>query len=183
MTTTEIQRVAMAMVDSGLPFEFGLQVVAVARETDAILELASMWEAETDAAERDETIVALQRLLDDYEQPVRAGQGLADEAEADVWADQIAKWKLRLRGRVDAAGGVSAVARLANMPQPSLSRILHDFSVPRHATLVKLAQVLGVTVHALRPPRSKRDRAHRPPSELSDYQSDLPAADVRVGRA
>ncbi|MBM4252024.1 MAG: helix-turn-helix transcriptional regulator [Deltaproteobacteria bacterium] len=50
----------------------------------------------------------------------------------------------RLNDMIDRHGGVSKVARKVVTPQPSLSRLLNSASMPRHVTMYKIANALGL---------------------------------------
>ena len=54
-------------------------------------------------------------------------------------------FKTKLRDVVDKNGGVSDVARLTGIPQPSLSRMLNSPSMPRRTTLYRIANALGLS--------------------------------------
>ena len=154
MNVSELKRVGIEMAASGLPYEFVLRAVILSQDYEGIAGLLRMWAATEDANERDETVVAIQELIDDVEDAPRA---VAVPARQDVDALIAARvtWKRQLRGRIEAAGGVVAVAKRAGIPQPSLSRLLGDVSAPRAGTLVRLAEALGVTVAELAGPRGR----------------------------
>jgi DNA-binding phage protein len=52
--------------------------------------------------------------------------------------------KAKLRKLIDQHGGVSAVAKLTGIPQPSLSRMLNSGSIPRRSTLYRIANALDL---------------------------------------
>ncbi|MBI4821796.1 MAG: helix-turn-helix transcriptional regulator [Deltaproteobacteria bacterium] len=57
---------------------------------------------------------------------------------------QVLAHKQKLRDLIDRHGGVTQVARLCGIPQPSLSRMLNSASMPRRSTLYRIANALKV---------------------------------------
>ncbi|MCB9764719.1 MAG: hypothetical protein H6739_33395 [Alphaproteobacteria bacterium] len=148
---------AWRMVDSGVPLAFVKELMALVEASPAIQGLIRMWDQEPDAQERAETLVALQELVEDnaHEPGARSAERLDDD---DALLAERMAWKAHLRRLVDAHGGVSAVARRAGLPQPSLSRMLSTPSEPRAKTLMRLAAAMGVEVGALHPTEDEPEK-------------------------
>ena len=72
MNVSELKRVGIEMAASGLPYEFVLRAVILSQDYEGIAGLLRMWAATEDANERDETVVAIQELIDDVEDAPRA---------------------------------------------------------------------------------------------------------------
>lgn len=144
--TSEIGAIAVRMLVAGLPETFVLRVVALARESEGVEDMLHLWdEAES---ERDTILAELQAALDDREpsSPPLAVESV-DDAE-QVLAERQ-RQKAHIRALIEQRGGVSRVAELAGVPQPSLSRFLNTPSEPRPATLYRLARAMGLSVAAL----------------------------------
>lgn len=96
--------------------------------------------------ERGEAIADIQDLIDDHREapavPFQKPKIRFDELDRVVQG--IVAGKERLRAIIDRHGGVSAVARKTGIPQPSLSRMLSDGSMPRRTTLYKIAEALDL---------------------------------------
>lgn len=68
--------------------------------------------------------------------------------------DNIRAFKDQLRKLVDAKGGVSQVAQLMNITQPSLSRMLNSESPIRRNYLNKLLEILEVDASSITVPKT-----------------------------
>lgn len=136
--------IAQAMVKIDLPVEFIINLLnLIAQDHRSVYELMALWqEAETDK-DRNEAIADLQEVLDDLEHsgPKRQIQYIPYEQLKTV-ADRVVEYKQKLRDIIDRHGGVSKVAELSGIPQPSLSRMLNSASMPRRTTLYKIAIAL-----------------------------------------
>ena len=145
----ELMHIAVAMRDAALPVEFIADSVKAAYANEGVRELMFLW-AKSDAEERDAICADIQDLLDDMkEAPARQSlprtkPRMSFDDFDDVLA-QVKAHKARLRELIDRQGGVSEVARKTGIPQPSLSRMLNSGSMPRRATLCKIAHALGLS--------------------------------------
>lgn len=149
-TPEEAMRLAsimLAMRDAGCDLDFVHRASELARSDQGVFDLMAMWVDATDAAEREEIIADIQESLDDYaDAPAEQLQKpYVDYDRLPEVAAQVVAQKARLRRLIDQHGGVSAVARLCGIPQPSLSRMLNSASIPRRSTLYKIANALDLS--------------------------------------
>jgi DNA-binding phage protein len=136
------------MKEAALPDEFIAESVRAAYANEGVRELMFLW-AQSDAEERDAICADIQDLLDDMEEaPVRQAtprkRPRVSFDDLDEVLTQVKAHKERLRNLIDKHGGVSEVARKSGIPQPSLSRMLNSGSMPRRATLYRIANALGL---------------------------------------
>ncbi|NOY90817.1 MAG: helix-turn-helix transcriptional regulator [Deltaproteobacteria bacterium] len=137
--------IGVKMVDTGLPTSFVLRVLELARESEGIDDLLQLWADAPDTAERQAVEAELGATIDDRDGG--AGDFVIDSTDAaGELLEQRRRFKARLRRLIAERGGVSAVARRAEMPQPSLSRLLNSMSEPRSSTLHRLADAMDLTV-------------------------------------
>lgn len=142
----ELAAIVTKMAKAGIDSEFIVKAEAIARTDQGAFDLMSLW-LESKGAERDEILADLQDTVDDY---ADAPQAIVEKPyvrfdELDGIANQVAAAKEKLRKIIDQHGGVSAVARLTKIPQPSLSRMLNGVSIPRRSTLYKIAKALHLS--------------------------------------
>jgi DNA-binding phage protein len=141
--------IALRMHAEGLPDEFVAAAVRAVDANEGVRTLMLLW-SEAAAEERDAICADIQDLLDDLEAapisrvPPAARPRISFDDFDDVLAG-VKAHKQRLRDLIDKHGGVSEVARRSGIPQPSLSRMLNSGSMPRRATLYKIANALGLS--------------------------------------
>lgn len=136
------------MRDAGVDPAFILEAQDLARTDQGVFDLMELWAELPDGdPERNECIADIQDLIEDDrdapDQPLQKPKIRYDELDRVV--ESIVAGKERLRVIIDKHGGVSAVARKAGIPQPSLSRMLSDGSMPRRTTLYKIAEALDLS--------------------------------------
>ena len=155
-TTTSEQKlqlysVAINMQRTGLSAEFIAGTIEAASESEGLFDLVMLWAEAADQADRDETLADIAELLDERaERPQRSVEKpkLNFNSLEDV-GSRVMAFKQQLRARVDAAGGISRLAELTGMPQPSLSRFFNTASMPRKTTLYRIARALGLEESAI----------------------------------
>lgn len=144
----ELNSIAYCMIEAGVPASAVVEMRKLADVSEGVQELMAMWAVEREPGEQEATIEALYELLQDqHPGPSSQSSKWADSDDA-LMAD-LRDWKEHLRDLVQTHGGVTAVARRAEIPQPSLSRMLNSLAEPRPATLQKLADALGMSVERL----------------------------------
>ena len=153
----DIERIAVAMTVAKLPLEFVLRVVNLATEIEGIADLMALWHEATCRQDRARYEADLYEALEDF-QPKGQQEPVDSMRSTDRVYAQRKAFKEHLRQLVEEHGGVSEVARQAEMPQPSLSRLLNSMSQPRPFTLTRLAQAMGLPVAALRPSQGRREK-------------------------
>lgn len=145
--TTDLFEIAQAMRVAGLGDRFAARALHVAQEYRGVAELMQLWvESEDDPAERDETVADLQELLDDIGNPVvRQKERWVRFDDLDRVAADIMAFKDALRIEVEKRSSLTELAEKTGMPLPSLSRFFSQPSMPRRATLLKIADALELT--------------------------------------
>lgn len=138
--------IVKSMKGQGLPEPFLVAVLDYVRNNRGIYELMVLWQEAEDPADRDETIADLQELLEDLEgrpaRPVMKPYIAFDQL--DEVGQRVLAYKRKLREIIDRHGGVTKVAELSGIPQPSLSRMLNSASMPRRTTLYRIANALQI---------------------------------------
>ena len=155
-TTTDDQKVelwaiASAMRAAGLSASFITAAIRRAEEYEGTFDLLALWRDSSDdtegQAEREQIIADIQELLDEGDEagghPLERPHIRFDELKSI--AEKVAAFKLELRKKVDAWGGVAKLARAAGIPQPSLRRFFSSASMPRRTTLYKIARTIGLS--------------------------------------
>lgn len=147
-TPEQVMALASIMVEmgaAGLDQEFIVTASELARTDQGVFDLMALWKG-SNPEERDEIVADIQESVDDYQDapqsPVKKPYIDFDKL-GDVAAEVLVK-KEKLRDIIDQHGGVSAVAKKAGIPQPSLSRMLNSPSMPRKSTLYRIANALDV---------------------------------------
>lgn len=150
-TAEEVISLATIVVEmeaAGIDREFIVRSFELAQHDQGVFDLMALWqESAASPGDREDIVADLQDSLDDYEDAPKAPQKkpyITYDGLGDV-AIQVTAAKKRLRDLIDRHGGVSAVALKSGIPQPSLSRMLNSASIPRRATLYKIANALGVS--------------------------------------
>lgn len=141
----EIIEIGHAMIQAGLPKPFIVDAVRTAYEFEGVYDLMKMWVEETDQHERDEIVADIQDLVQDCSQHEKVEGTYIRFDDLDVIAKNIRAFKDNLRMIVDQNGGIGRLASLTNIPQPSLSRFFGSASMPRRATLLKIARGLKLS--------------------------------------
>ena len=75
--------------------------------------------------------------------------------DLDAIAKDIRAFKDGLLHIVDQQGGVSHLAELTGIPQPSLSRFFNSNAMPRRTTLLKIAKALELDAVEINTPWAK----------------------------
>jgi hypothetical protein len=133
------------MNQAGLPKEFTAEAVSTAFEFEGVFELLKLWALETEPKERDEIVSDLQELIDDCAQKGKVEAGYVRFDDLDAIAANIRAFKDNLRALVDEKGGVTGLSQMTGIPQPSLSRFFNSATMPRRATLQKIARALKLS--------------------------------------
>lgn len=135
-------QIATQMKVSGLSDHFIVSSVRVALVLDGLYDLMKMWEAEKNKNERDEIIADIQEVLDDSEQKGVTELTSVRLNDLDAVSKNIRAFKDSLLTKVVENGGISRLSESTGIPQPSLSRFFNTNTMPRRATLLKIAKAL-----------------------------------------
>ncbi len=141
----EIVEIGHQMNQAGLPKGFIAAAVSTAFEFEGVYDLLKMWGGESEAAERDEIVSDIQELIDDCGQQEKVEGIYVRFDDLEGIAKNIRTFKDNLRALVDQKGGVKHLAEETGIPQPSLSRFFNSATMPRRATLHKIARALKLS--------------------------------------
>lgn len=137
--------IATDMKKTGLLSDhFIVSAVHAAFKYEGVMDLMELWENEKNVKERDEIIADIQEILDDSVQKDVTNITTIRFNDLDMVSKNIRAFKDSLLSKVMEQGGVSRLAELTGIPQPSLSRFFNTNTVPRRSTLLKIAKALNM---------------------------------------
>ncbi len=137
-------QIATEMKNAKLSDAFIVNAVRTALEFDGVADLMKLWENEKDEQERAEVIADLQDMLDACSQTEQAEEIYVKFNDLESIAKNIRAFKDSLLHTVMERGGISHLADLTEIPQPSLSRFFNSSAMPRRSTLLKIAKALNL---------------------------------------
>lgn len=140
----ELYAIGTAMKEARLPVAFISSAVRTAGEFSGVYGLMKLWQQTQDAQERVEIVADIQDMIDDCAQKSKETAAYVRAEDLEAIAKNITKFKATLLATVEEHGGVTKVAKLTGIPQPSLSRFFNSAAMPRRRTLNKIAQALGL---------------------------------------
>ncbi len=138
----EIVEIGHAMNLAGLPKEFVASAVHMAFEFEGVYDLIKLWAEEQDPIEREELVIDIQEMIDDYSENNLSTPIYVRFDDLDTIAKNIRAFKDQLRIIVDQKGGIKHLSELSGVPQPSLSRLFNSSTMPRRNTLNKIRHAL-----------------------------------------
>jgi len=141
----ELMEIGSMMHKKKLPNSFIAAAVETAFEFEGVYDLMKMWSTETDKKEQDEIVADIQDLVDDCAQKEKIDGTYIRFDDLEGIAKNIRSFKDNLRLVIDQHGGLSHLAQLTGIPQPSLSRLFGSASMPRRNTLLKIAKALNLS--------------------------------------
>ncbi len=151
----ELFEIAHQMKLASLPNSFISAAVKTALAYEGVADLLKMWRDEEDADERNEIIADIQDLIEDCHQKEMEELPHVKMNDLDAIAKDIRTFKDALLHIVNQRGGISYLAKLTGIPQPSLSRFFNSASMPRRATLLKMARALELDAIKINTPWTK----------------------------
>lgn len=134
--------IAHQMHEENLPVTFISDAIKTALRYEGVADLVFMWAEESEENERGEIVADIQELIDDCKKTSIEEYRYIKFNDLDSVRNHIREFKDELLKIVDAKGGISNLAKLTGLPQPSLSRFFNSNSMPRRQTLLKIADVL-----------------------------------------
>jgi DNA-binding phage protein len=140
----ELFEIGTEMRHASLPDAFVAQAVLTAAKFDGVYDLCVLWRDESDKSERDEIIADIQELIDDCTQTEQKEAAYIRFDDLESIGKDVRKFKDGLLMVVNQQGGITRLAGLTGMPQPSLSRFFNTSSMPRRGTLLKIAKALDL---------------------------------------
>lgn len=138
----KLYQIANQMKLAKLSDEFIASAIRYALTYEGIADLVFMWAEENDPKERDEIIADIQELIDDCSQSENKEYPMIKLNDLESIAQQIREFKDALLEKVIEQGGISRLAELTGLPQPSLSRFFNSNSMPQRTTLIKIGKAL-----------------------------------------
>ena len=145
--SVEVFNIAASMnQDPELSPAFIKGAVELAVQSQGAFDLMCLWRDERDPEERALIIADLQEAIEDTKdapsQVIKKPK--LNFADFDEVLKDVKSFKKKLRDLVDQRGGISHLAKLTGIPQPSLSRFFSSSSMPRRTTLYKIAEALDL---------------------------------------
>jgi len=143
----ELYKIAALMDQQGLSKSFIAHAVRIAEYYEGAYDLFVLWSEEEESKEKDHIIADLQEQIDEFmEQPkVPTKKPYISFNDLDIIAKDVRGFKAHVKSLVDKWGGVTKLARVTGIPQPSLSRFFNSASMPRRTTLYKIAEALQLS--------------------------------------
>ncbi len=139
----ELFEIAVRMKKSDLSDVFIDYAVQTALKFEGVSDLMHLWNEEKDNKEKEQIIADIQDMIDACSQKEKSEEIYIKFNDLDAIAKNVRGFKDSLYQKVIQLGGISKLAALTGIPQPSLSRFFNSNSIPRRATLLKIAKVLG----------------------------------------
>lgn len=137
-------QIAIKMKNADLPDIFIVNAVRTALEFDGVSDLMKLWENEKDEQEQAEIIADIQDMINACLQQDKSEEIYVKFNDLEAIAKNIRAFKDSLLQVVIEQGGLSHLAQLTSIPQPSLSRFFNSNSMPQRSTLLKIAKVLDL---------------------------------------
>lgn len=138
----ELFEIAHKMKIEKLPDSFISAAVKTGMQYEGVSDLMKLWFYEDTAQERNEIIADIQELIEDCQLKTHAEVTTIKINDLEAISNDIRKFKDSLLSIVDQKGGISHLAELTGIPQPSLSRFFNSNSMPRRITLLKIGKAL-----------------------------------------
>jgi len=140
----EVLEIGAAMKRAALPDKFVAGAVKIAMDFDGVYDLLVMWRDEEEKSEREEIVADIQERIDDCAQTETKEAAYIRFDDLESIANDVRKFKNELLLTINKRGGITHLADLTGMPQPSLSRFFNTNSMPRRGTLLKIAKALDL---------------------------------------
>ena len=135
-------KIAIQMEKEKLPNFFIVTAIKTALEFEGVADLLNLWSAEADKNERNEIISDIQEMIDACNQKEKSREVHVRFNDLEAIANNIRAFKDSLYQKVMQQGGISKLAKLTGIPQPSLSRFFNSNAMPRRDTVLKIAKAL-----------------------------------------
>jgi DNA-binding phage protein len=138
----DLFEIAHSMREAGLPDTFISAAVKTALDYEGVADLLKLWRNEDDEIERNEIVADINDLIDDCQPTMKKKYPRIKMNDLDSISKDIRSFKDSLLSIVDKKGGISRLAQLTGIPQPSLSRFFNTNAMPRRTTVLKIAKAL-----------------------------------------
>jgi DNA-binding phage protein len=137
-------KIAAQMEKEKLPNIFIVTAIKTALEFEGVADLLNLWFEEDEKNEKEEIISDIQDMIDARNQKEASEEIYVKFNDLDAIANNIRAFKDSLYQKVMEQGGISKLAELTEIPQPSLSRFFNSNAMPRRATVLKIAKALNL---------------------------------------
>jgi len=137
-------KIASQMEKAKLPSSFIVNAIKTALEFEGVADLLKLWSEETDKNEKEEIVSDIQDMIDACSQKKLSKAIYVKFNDLDAIAHNIRAFKDSLYQKVMKQGGISKLAELTGIPQPSLSRFFNSNAMPRRSTVLKIAKALNL---------------------------------------
>lgn len=137
-------KIATQMEKEKLPNIFIVNAIKTALEFEGVADLLKLWSEENDKNEKKEIISDIQDMIETCSQKEKSEEIHVRFNDLDAIANNIRAFKDSLYQKVMEQGGISKLAELTGIPQPSLSRFFNSNAMPRRATVLKIAKALNL---------------------------------------
>lgn len=136
--------IAVQMKKSGLSDLFIVSAVRLALEYEGVCDLMNLWMNEKNKIEKEEIIADIQEMIDACSQKENVQATYIKFNDLEEIAKNIRGFKDSLYQIAMERGGISKLANLTGIPQPSLSRFFNSNAMPRRATVLAIAKALDL---------------------------------------
>lgn len=142
-----IYEIASLMKQNGLADKFIANAVEIGLYYEGVFDLFKLWASEKDQEERDQIIADIQEEIDEYKEQAKepVKKPYIKYTDLEIIAKDVLGFKGHLKSMVDRWGGVTKLAKVTGIPQPSLSRFFNTPAMPRRTTLYKIAEALNLS--------------------------------------
>ena len=137
-------KIAAQMEKEKLPSIFIVTAIKTALEFEGVADLLNLWSEEDEKKEKEEIISDIQDMIDACNQKKTPEEIYVKFNDLGAIANNIRAFKDSLYQKVMEQGGISKLAELTGIPQPSLSRFFNSSAMPRRATVLKIAKALNL---------------------------------------
>lgn len=137
-------KIATQMEKEKLPNIFIVNAIKTALEFEGVADLLKLWSEEDERNEKKEIISDIQDMIDACGQKEKPEEIYVKFNDLDAIAKNIRAFKDSLYQKVMEQCGISKLAELTEIPQPSLSRFFNSSAMPRRATVLKIAKALNL---------------------------------------
>ncbi len=136
--------IAVQMKKVGLSDSFIVSAVRTALAFEGVADLMHLWASEKDKKERDEIVADIQDTIDACSQKEKSEEMYIKFNDLEAIAKDIRAFKDSLYQEVMKRGGISKLAEITGIPQPSLSRFFSSNAMPRRSTVLAIAKALNL---------------------------------------
>lgn len=151
----ELYEIAHQMREENLPDEFIATAIKISFKFEGVSDLLKLWSEESDSDEKNEIIADIHELIDDCSESDVQEFTFIKLNDLETIAKDVRTFKDSLLTIVNKHGGITKLAELTQIPQPSLSRFFNSNAMPRRSTLLKIAAALKLDAIKITTPWSR----------------------------